>query len=130
VRFGNYWLKRVTRLAGALFTLPQYRNAVRPQPWHGSCEHSAINERGHRAMKSNDKNSPFVNVLALVKGEEKYVFTYDDASRKALLGVFGSFAKNPDLSFSWNDAAALSRKVRANEGKLSINPRLRAQRTQ
>ena len=57
-----------------------------------------------------------VRVLALVKGNERYVFLYDDASRDEVLRTLGRFASNPDLSFTWYDAATLSQKVR--EGKL------------
>lgn len=53
-----------------------------------------------------------INVLALVKGAERYVFLYNDASRAATLRVLGRFASNPDLSFSWYDAAVLSQKIR------------------
>lgn len=53
-----------------------------------------------------------INVLALVKGAERYVFLYDDASRSDTLRVLGRFASNPDLSFTWYDAAVLSQKVR------------------
>jgi hypothetical protein len=53
------------------------------------------------------------NVLALVKGTERYVFLYDDKSRGDTLRVLGRYASNPDLSFTWFDAAMLSQKVRA-----------------
>jgi hypothetical protein len=53
-----------------------------------------------------------VNVVALVKGSERYVFLYDDASRDELLKVLGRFADEDDLSFTWYDAAVLSQKVR------------------
>lgn len=53
-----------------------------------------------------------INVLALVKGTERYVFLYDDASRAETLRVLGRFASNPDLSFTWYDAAVLSQKIR------------------
>ena len=53
-----------------------------------------------------------INVLALVKGAERYVFLYDDASRAETLRVLGRFASNPDLSFTWYDAAVLSQKIR------------------
>ena len=74
-------------------------------------------------MKTNDKPERWANVITLVKEGEKYLFAYDDASQKALLGVFGSFAKNPELNFSWHDAAVLSRKVRENEAKRVPGPR-------
>ncbi len=53
-----------------------------------------------------------INVLALVKGNERYIFLYDDANRARALRVLGRFASSPDLSFSWYDAAILSQKIR------------------
>lgn len=53
-----------------------------------------------------------INVLALVKGEERYVFLYDEDSRAEALRVLGRFASNPELSFTWYDAAVLSQKIR------------------
>jgi hypothetical protein len=53
-----------------------------------------------------------INVLALVKGDERYIFLFDDASRAETLRTLGRFASNPQLSFTWYDAAVLSQKVR------------------
>ena len=53
-----------------------------------------------------------INVLALVKGEERYIFLYDDTNRSETLRTLGRFASNPDLSFTWYDAAVLSQKIR------------------
>jgi hypothetical protein len=53
-----------------------------------------------------------MNVLALVKDSERYVFLYDDDSDASLLQQLGQFASDPDLSFTWYDAAILSQKVR------------------
>lgn len=53
-----------------------------------------------------------INVLALVKSSERYVFLYDDMSRAETLRVLGRYASNPELSFTWYDAAVLSQKVR------------------
>ena len=53
-----------------------------------------------------------INVLALVKGEERYVFLYDDGNRAQTLRMLGRYASNPDLSFTWYDAAVLSQKIR------------------
>ena len=58
-----------------------------------------------------------INVLALVKGEERYVFLFDDAHKAEVLRVLGRFASNPELSFSWYDAAVLSQKVRQEPAK-------------
>lgn len=56
-----------------------------------------------------------INVLALVKGEERYVFLYDDSSRAETLRTLGRFASDPELSMTWYDAAVLSQKVRKSE---------------
>ena len=53
-----------------------------------------------------------VNVLALMKGEERYVFLFDDDHRGETLRTLGRYASNPELSFTWYDAAVLSQKVR------------------
>ncbi|HBE90320.1 MAG: hypothetical protein A3G57_01395 [Candidatus Andersenbacteria bacterium RIFCSPLOWO2_12_FULL_45_8] len=53
-----------------------------------------------------------INVLALVKGKERYVFLFDDDNRVEALRVLGRFARNQDLSFTWYDAAVLSQKIR------------------
>jgi hypothetical protein len=53
-----------------------------------------------------------INVLALVKGEERYIFLFDDERRGETLRTLGRFASNPELSFTWYDAAVLSQKVR------------------
>lgn len=52
-----------------------------------------------------------INVLALVKGPERYIFLFDDRHRTETLRTLGRFASNPDLSFSWFDAAVLGQKV-------------------
>lgn len=53
-----------------------------------------------------------INVLALVKGEERYIFLYDDRNRSETLRTLGRFASDPNLSFTWYDAAVLSQKIR------------------
>jgi len=53
-----------------------------------------------------------INVLAMVKGNERYVFLFDDGSRSETLRVLGRYASNPELSFSWHDAAVLSQRIR------------------
>ena len=57
-------------------------------------------------------NQQDINVLALVKGEERYIFLYDEAHRAETLRTLGRFASNPELSFTWYDAAVLSQKIR------------------
>jgi hypothetical protein len=58
-----------------------------------------------------------INVLALVKGTERYVFLYDDSSRAETLRTLGRYASNPELSFTWYDAAVLSQKIRQDSHK-------------
>jgi hypothetical protein len=71
-----------------------------------------------------------INVLALVKGEERYIFLFDDEHRSDALRTLGRFASNPELSFSWYDAAVLSQRIRqaaaearAEEAAASRHPR-------
>lgn len=52
-----------------------------------------------------------INVLALVRGEERYVFLYDDDSADQLLRTLGDYAADPELSFSWYDAAVMSQRI-------------------
>ncbi|MCC6416661.1 MAG: hypothetical protein IT429_00255 [Gemmataceae bacterium] len=56
------------------------------------------------------------NVLALIKGEERYIFVYDDASRQPLIEAFRDQAADPELAFSWFDAAVLTEKARQQAG--------------
>lgn len=53
-----------------------------------------------------------INVLALLKGDERYVFLYDDQSLHQVLQTLGRYAADPELSFTWYDAAILSQRVR------------------
>ena len=53
-----------------------------------------------------------INVLALVKGAERYIFLFDDDNRAEALRTLGRYASNPDLSFTWYDAAVMAQRVR------------------
>ncbi len=53
-----------------------------------------------------------MNVLALVKDSERYVFLYDDESPEKLMHTLARYASDEELSFSWYDAAVLSQRVR------------------
>ena len=53
-----------------------------------------------------------INVLALVKGEERYIFLYADDQKPETLRQLGRFASNPELSFTWYDAAYCSQRIR------------------
>ena len=56
------------------------------------------------------------NVLALIKGTERYIYIYDDESRATLLDAFRNQAGDPQLSLNWFDAAVLSQKAREQAG--------------
>ena len=70
-----------------------------------------------------------INVLALVKGSERYVFLYDDSNRAETLRTLGRFASNPDLNFTWYDAAVLSQKVRQESQANTPSPRFSLSQT-
>ena len=53
-----------------------------------------------------------VNVVALVKGDERYLFLFSDEQKGETLRTLGKYASDPELSFSWYDAAVLCQKVR------------------
>ena len=53
-----------------------------------------------------------VNVLALVKGDEKFIFLFDDENKDETLRQLARFASNPEIDFTWYDAAMLSNKIR------------------
>lgn len=58
-----------------------------------------------------------VNVLALVKGEQRYIFLYTDQNKSETLRTLGSYASDPEIDFSWYDAAVLSQKLRQNKSE-------------
>jgi hypothetical protein len=65
-----------------------------------------------------------INVLALVKGKERYIFLYEDSQRAEALRTLGRHASNPELSFSWYDAAVLSQKIRQQQRQQQRSRRL------
>ena len=72
-------------------------------------EYEAMRERWQSVR---DVAQPEINVLALVKGTERYVFLYTDECRADTLRTLGRYASDPELSFTWYDAALLSQKIR------------------
>ncbi len=53
-----------------------------------------------------------VTVLALVKGQERFVYVYDDESEQELIDTVRDHAADPRLSLTWFDASVLTRKAR------------------
>jgi hypothetical protein len=52
-----------------------------------------------------------LNVLAIVKENEQYLFIYDDDSEQETIRTFSRFAADEELSFTWMDCAVLSQKL-------------------
>ena len=64
---------------------------------------------------------PAFNILALIKGNERYVYIYDDDSREPLLEAIRAEAANPELSLSWHDVAVLTQKAREQAETVSVS---------
>ncbi len=56
-----------------------------------------------------------LNVLALIKGEEKYIFVYDDGSHEFLVDDIRNKAADPTIGINWFDAAVLTERVRIHQ---------------
>jgi len=61
-----------------------------------------------------------LNVLALIKGDERFIFVYDDDSRDALIEELRNKAADPAVALNWFDAAVLTERVR--NPQLAPNP--------
>lgn len=53
-----------------------------------------------------------ITYLVHAKGPERYVFVFDEDSRCDFLRTLSRFAVNPELSFTWWDAAVLCKRAR------------------
>jgi hypothetical protein len=53
-----------------------------------------------------------LNVLALFKGRERFIFVYDDASREELIAAVRDAAADPTVAINWFDAAVLTERAR------------------
>ncbi len=65
-----------------------------------------------------------MNVLALIRDGHRYIFLYDDKSVSEVLSRLSASARDPELEFTWYDAAMLSQRVRrmAEEHEADIGP--------
>ena len=57
--------------------------------------------------------------IVLKREGQTYIFRFDDKSHLALVRVLGRFAADPNLNFTWHDAAVLCKKARQECGKVS-----------
>ena len=53
-----------------------------------------------------------LSVLALIKGDERFIFVYDDVSRDQLIDEIRNQAADPSVKLSWFDAAVLTERAR------------------
>jgi hypothetical protein len=53
-----------------------------------------------------------LNVLALIKGAERFIFVYDDDSKDAVIDEIRHKAADPAVALNWFDAAVLTERVR------------------
>ena len=58
-----------------------------------------------------------LNVLALLKGQERSVFVYDEESRREILDSIRDHAANPAVFLNWFDAAVLTERARVQEAR-------------
>jgi hypothetical protein len=63
-----------------------------------------------------------LNVLALVKGAERFVFVYDDDSRAETIAAIRDHAADPAVSLNWFDAAVLTERARKQAGETQPVP--------
>jgi hypothetical protein len=50
--------------------------------------------------------------ICLCKGVERYIILFDRATCHEALRTLGRWASNPELRFSWYDAAVLCKRIR------------------
>jgi hypothetical protein len=53
-----------------------------------------------------------LSVLALIRGNERFVYVYDDESREELVEAIRAQAASPAVSLTWYDAAVLTERAR------------------
>ncbi len=57
-------------------------------------------------------DEPVLNILALVRGADRYMIVYDADNKAEALKQLGRWACNKELNFDWMDAARLSQQLR------------------
>lgn len=65
---------------------------------------------------------PEVNVLALMKGDDRFVYVYDDESQEMTINAIRDHAANPQLSLTWFDAVVLTNRAREQVGPMREIP--------
>jgi hypothetical protein len=69
-------------------------------------------DRIQTGITRSKNNSQDVSFAVLTKGDERYLVLYTDANRVEACRTVGRWAANPDLSFTWHDAARMAQQIR------------------
>ncbi len=59
----------------------------------------------------NRLETPVLSILALVRGNDRYIVLYDADNKAEALKQLGRWACDKELSFDWMDAARLSQQL-------------------
>lgn len=54
-----------------------------------------------------------INVTYMWRGNDNFIFLYDDQHRCEAIQVAAKWAGDPDISFTWYDAARVSQEIRS-----------------
>lgn len=65
-----------------------------------------------------------LSVLALIRGKERFLYVYDDASRDVLVEAIRSQAADTTVSLTWFDAAVLTERARQQANQSRTPPRM------
>lgn len=65
-----------------------------------------------------------LNVLALIKGDERFLFVYSDDSKDALIADIRDKAADPACALNWFDATVLTERVRNPSAQPNTSPLL------
>ncbi|MDM4015837.1 hypothetical protein [Roseiconus lacunae] len=68
-----------------------------------------------------DHQNPCREFLGYTRDGHTFLFAFDPQKTTPLLQQFASFAGNPNIPFSWFDAAKLSRQVRERSNDASTS---------
>jgi hypothetical protein len=102
-----------------VFATERFRSMFRRKRRKRQAACSALN---HSARQLRTTVQHELSVLALIKGSERYVYVYDDASRERLLDVIRDQAASPRLSLSWFDAAVLKERAIQQSAEIAADP--------
>lgn len=56
-------------------------------------------------------------VMAMIKGQEKYLLLYEPAQANEAIRTLGRWASDPQLSFTWYDAAVATQEIQQRQAQ-------------